>query len=47
MMDSSSVQVNHGSFGAVPRVVFEAQVEWMHEMEANTFMWCDSPVDMP
>jgi hypothetical protein len=31
--------VNHGSYGAAPRVVFDAEVEWMRKMEFNTFFW--------
>jgi len=38
-MDSKALMLNHGSFGAVPRPVFDAQVESMLEMEANTFLW--------
>lgn len=31
--------MNHGSYGAVPRVVFDAEVDWMKQMESNTFYW--------
>jgi len=39
MMDPTALSVNHGSYGAVPRVIFDAEVEWMRKMEDNTFFW--------
>jgi selenocysteine lyase/cysteine desulfurase len=38
-MMESGVQLNHGSFGATPRAVFDHQVDLLKEMEANTFLW--------
>ena len=34
-LDPAFLTVNHGSFGAVPRVVLEAQQEWRARMEAQ------------
>ena len=34
MLESGVDFLNHGSFGAVPRVVFEAQTEWRRRIEA-------------
>eukprot|EP01127_Copromyxa_protea_P011169 TRINITY_DN2794_c0_g1_i1.p1 TRINITY_DN2794_c0_g1~~TRINITY_DN2794_c0_g1_i1.p1 ORF type:complete len:224 (-),score=38.82 TRINITY_DN2794_c0_g1_i1:831-1502(-) len=39
MMDPTALVVNHGSYGGVPRVIFNAEVEWMKKMEENTFYW--------
>ena len=34
-LDWSFLTVNHGSFGAAPRVVLAAQRDWQHQMEAQ------------
>ena len=34
MLEPGVAFLNHGSFGAVPRVVFEAQTEWRRKIEA-------------
>ncbi len=35
--------LNHGSFGATPRIVFEAQAQWQRELESEPvqFLWGD------
>jgi len=35
MLESGFISVNHGSFGAAPRVVLAAQQEWQRRMEAQ------------
>src|SRR6185312_2432425 len=35
LLDPNFVSVNHGSFGATPRVVLAAQQEWQRQMEAQ------------
>jgi isopenicillin-N epimerase len=35
MLDSRITFLNHGSFGAVPRVVFDAQTSWRQRIEAE------------
>lgn len=35
LLDPQIVYLNHGSFGAVPRPVFEAYQHWQRELEAN------------
>ena len=35
LLDPQIVYLNHGSFGAVPRPVFEAYQRWQRELEAN------------
>lgn len=39
LLDPSIVFLNHGSFGAVPRVVFDATVALQLEMERNPVEW--------
>jgi isopenicillin-N epimerase len=34
MLDCGWLHVNHGSFGAAPRVILEVQREWRRHMEA-------------
>ena len=35
LLDSSVVFLNHGSFGATPRPVFDVYQHWQREMEAQ------------
>ena len=35
MLEPGVTFLNHGSFGAVPRVIFEAQAEWRRRIEAS------------
>lgn len=35
LLDPQIIYLNHGSFGAVPRPVFEAYQHWQRELEAN------------
>jgi isopenicillin-N epimerase len=35
LLDEGITFLNHGSFGAVPRIVFEAQTEWRRRIEAD------------
>ena len=35
LLDPSLTFLNHGSFGSVPRVVFDAQTEWRRRIEAD------------
>ena len=35
LLDPDVVYLNHGSFGAVPRPVFESYQRWQKELEAN------------
>ena len=35
LLDPDVVYLNHGSFGAVPRPVFESYQHWQRELEAN------------
>ena len=35
LLDPDTVFLNHGSFGACPREVFDAQQRWQLEMERN------------
>ncbi len=35
LLDPQVIYLNHGSFGAVPRPVFEAYQRWQRELEAN------------
>ena len=36
LLDPDFVSVNHGSFGATPRIVLAAQQDWQRRMEAQT-----------
>ena len=35
LLDPEIVYLNHGSFGAAPRPVFESYQHWQRELEAN------------
>ena len=35
LLDPAVIFLNHGSFGATPREVLQAQQRWQAEMEAN------------
>jgi len=36
--------LNHGSFGAVMKAVFDKQVDFMRQVEANTDRWVRAPL---
>ena len=45
LLDPSIVFLNHGSFGALPRVVFDATVSLQLEMERNSVEWLGRRAD--
>ena len=40
-LDPAVVFLNHGSFGATPRAVLEAQAGWRRRLEANRVVFLD------
>jgi len=43
-LDPNLIYLNHGSFGAVPRVVQAAYEDWQHRMERNPTAWMQREV---
>jgi len=45
LLDQNVIYLNHGSFGACPRPVFEAYQRWQRELELQPVLFLDRKVD--
>ena len=45
LLDQNVIYLNHGSFGACPRPVFEAYQRWQRELERQPVLFLDRKVD--
>ena len=45
LLDPSVTFLNHGSFGATPRAVFERYQEWQLELERQPVLFLDRRLD--